>query len=149
MKSLDEVKKELNIRILAPDFSDLEEIYDWFSQLEIKDIESHFAYEDENYCRIPLLARDEYDLLICCWKPGQKSAFHGHPNQGCLVKILKGTTTEEIQFADGSLKTRQNPKGTVGYINDSIGIHRVWNASDENTVSLHLYSPGGYYPVFK
>ena len=89
MKNLDEVKKELDIRILAPDFSDLKEIYDWFAQLEIKDIESLFGYEDENYCRIPLLARDEYDLLICCWKPGQESAFHGHPNQGCLVKILK------------------------------------------------------------
>jgi len=149
MKNLEEVKKELDTRLLTSSFSSLKDILDWFSQLEIEDIESHFGFEDDNYCRVPLLAEDEYDLLLCCWKPDQQSAFHGHPNQGCLVKIIEGTTTQEVEFVDGSLKTNENPKGSVAYIDDSIGIHRVWNGGKENAVSLHLYAPGGYSPVFK
>jgi len=148
MISIDEIKRELDPRIINPNFTDLKDLFEWFSEIEIRDLDQHFGFEEENYCRVPLIARDEYDLLLCCWKPGQESPFHGHPNQGCLVKILSGTLTEKVRFINGESEIRLNNKDEVGYITDKIGIHRVKNNSQENAVSLHLYAPGGYKPVF-
>lgn len=146
MISLEDLKKELDERIINPDFSDLINLTTWFTALKIKDILSKSGYENDNYCRVSLISRKEYELLLCCWQPGQKSAFHGHPNQGCLVKILTGILTEEVRFSNGESEIRLNKTDDVGYINDKIGFHRVENASSENAVSLHLYAPGGYIP---
>ncbi len=148
MKSLAQIHKDLDDRILNESFSDLKEIMDWFSGIEIADIDSRSGFVDENYCRIPLIAKDEYDLLLCCWKPGQMAPIHGHPNQGCLVKIISGTLTEEIIYNNGKKEIRVNRESDVGYIHDSIGQHSVSNESTENAVSLHLYAPGGYNPTF-
>lgn len=36
--------------------------------------------------------------------------------------------------------------GTVAYINDSIGLHKVENQSNARAVSLHVYAPGWRRP---
>lgn len=149
MNSLEEIRKELDLRILSPDFSDLKSLFDWFGKLEIPELEKHVGFEDKSYCRVPLIANDKYDLLLCCWKSGQEATFHGHPDQGCLVKILDGTLNEELKYNGGNSEIRHHLTGDLGYIIDKIGIHRVWNPSKENAVSLHLYAPGGYKPQFK
>ena len=149
MLSLNQLEQNLNERIINPEFKDLKEIIDWFADIEIESIRDHFVFEENNYCRKPLISKDEYDLLICCWKPGQGAPYHGHPNQGCLVKMLKGSLQEELKLADGNESVKHNTEGAVAYINDSIGVHQVKNISEDNAVSLHLYAPGGYIPVYK
>src|SRR5210317_1679255 len=125
MVSLSKLKKELDLRIINPDFKDLKEIQAWFSSLEIQNIRNYYKFDDEHYCRVPLIANNSYDLLLCCWKSGQGVQFHGHPDQGCLVKILAGTLCEDVKYTDGEVETRTNSEGGVTYINDQIGMHRV------------------------
>ena len=149
MISLEKLKIELNSRIINPNFEDLREIIDWYETIEIQNIKDHFGFEDNSYCRIPLIAREEYDLLLCCWKPGQESPYHGHPDQGCLVKIIAGELFEEVRYNNGNIETYSNTNGGVRYINDNIGIHAVKNVSENIAVSLHLYAPGGYKPEYK
>lgn len=149
MHGITDIKEALNEKIIRKEFLDLLEVKDWFSALKINNIEEKFDFKDDNYCRVSLLSCEAYDLLVCCWKPGQESALHGHPKQGCLVKILHGTLTEEVHYADGQVEERLNQEGATAYINDAIGEHRVWNGSEGNAVSLHLYAPGGYKPQFK
>ena len=148
MLSLKQLEHELSARLINPDFSDLRLLIDWYSGIEIENISSYFNFDDENYNRVILFARDEYDLLLCCWKPGQGAPYHGHPSQGCLVKMIKGSLREELKLADGNESVNQNSEGAVAYINDKIGIHQVSNVSGENAVSLHLYAPGGYIPDY-
>ncbi len=50
MKPLKELRKELDKRIVNPSFSDLKDHFDWFSHIEILDIESHFGFEEDSYC---------------------------------------------------------------------------------------------------
>ncbi len=149
MENLKEIKKVLDSRIISSEFTDLKTLLYWFGDLKIQDIEKHIGFEDETYCRIPLIAVDQYELLLCCWKPGQESPFHGHPDKGCLVKILQGTLSEERKFTNGRTAVREISVNDVGYITDKIGIHRVSNNTKENAVSLHLYAPGGYRPNFQ
>jgi cysteine dioxygenase len=105
-----------------------------------------------------LVATDNrsYALIVLCWRPGMGSPIHNHPGDGCWMSMLKGQLKETQYHAKdghGSLKpisehTYARPaRGASGgvqcaYIDDSIALHKVENASYENVaVSLHLYSP--------
>lgn len=99
----------------------------------------------------------KFNLMIVCWREGQASAIHDHANSHCFMKMLHGELTE-IRFAnpeeneqtessddDNGLRELSRTvlgKNCVCYINDSIGLHRVENASHTTkAVSLHLYCP--------
>ena len=46
-------------------------------------------FGDKTYQRNLVLKNTEVSIMILCWKPGQKSPIHNHPNQGCIMKIIK------------------------------------------------------------
>ncbi|XP_056633570.1 cysteine dioxygenase type 1 [Diorhabda sublineata] len=91
----------------------------------------------------------KYNLMTLCWGEGHGSAIHDHANSHCFMKILQGSL-EEIRFEwpkgkDEQMKEisrKQLRLNDVAYINDSLGLHRVENASSFDTaISLHLYCP--------
>jgi predicted metal-dependent enzyme (double-stranded beta helix superfamily) len=98
---------------------------------------------------------------LLCWPAGLASPIHDHAEASCWMKILAGTMLEtRYQFPgddvardadldaahrNGQLhetkRTELRPEA-VAYIDDSLGIHRMGNASTlAPAVSLHIYSP--------
>src|SRR6185503_7709656 len=58
----------------------LEEIREWFSKLNIRrrDYESYRMFTPRKYAR-NLIARSEYaELLLLCWRSGQRTPIHDH-----------------------------------------------------------------------
>ena len=75
-----------------------------------------------------------------------------------FMLVLEGQLTEtvygeEAVSADGKSvqarlgKTRLHGAGTLAYINDSVGLHKVANTTNERTASLHVYAPGWLQPT--
>lgn len=91
------------------------------------------------------------NLLILVWNPEKGSAIHDHANAHCVVKVLKGTLRETLyewpQEGDnsGTMKEKRSldyQAGGVTYMNDQLGLHRMYNPDPNNVaVSLHLYTP--------
>jgi len=145
---VDEIKSQLDLRIVDEPFQDLKDLFDWFDSIELEGYEDLVAFDDQDYNRVMIIESDAYDLLLCCWKPGQGSPLHGHPSCGCLMKMLIGRLNEE-QYLDGILlSSNQYQKHVTAYITDEIALHKVSNETLENAVSLHLYAPGGYTPTY-
>mmetsp|Transcript_72032 Transcript_72032/g.173784 ORF Transcript_72032/g.173784 Transcript_72032/m.173784 type:complete len:107 (-) Transcript_72032:205-525(-) len=74
-----------------------------------------------------------------------------------FMLVLEGQLTEtvygeEAVSADGKSvqarlgKTRLHGAGTLAYINDSVGLHKVANTTGGRAVSLHVYAPGWLQP---
>ena len=69
--------------------------------------------------------------------------------EGQLAETVYG---EEAVSADGKSvqarlgKTRLHSAGTLAYINDSVGLHKVANVAGGRAVSLHVYAPGWLQP---
>ena len=84
--------------------------------------------------------------MILCWKPGQKSPIHNHPNQGCIMKIIKGKLLEHKYEIDQLKFVNQNiyQKDDVSYIDNSHCVHKISNIYPEKAISLHCYSPGTF-----
>jgi len=95
----------------------------------------------------------KFNLILVCWNKNQSSTIHDHSNSHCFMKMLDGSLsetlynwpTEEEKSSNAAMKPIRSTrlkKGSVAYINDSIGLHRVGNNSEEQpAVSLHVYSP--------
>jgi len=105
---------------------------------------------DSTYNRELIYSSPEYDLVIITWCKNQGCAIHNHPENGCTVKILQHSITEEL-YEPITLKLCKSStykKDDIMYIDDTIGYHRMCNKYDEPCVSLHVYAPGKYKPQF-
>ncbi|CAI5756250.1 unnamed protein product [Candida verbasci] len=111
-----------------------------------------FALHDSsrNYSRNGIInLNGNANLLILVWSPGKSSAIHDHANAHCCMKILKGDLIEhlyDIPKIEGESKLicKQQTllkRDEVGYISDSIGLHKISNPNSDVSVSLHLYTP--------
>lgn len=111
------------------------------------DYKKYLQFDEEKYARNYVINTELFDVLILCWRPGQKTMLHGHPKDGCFVKILQWEITETLYNADKKpLRTSVMREWETMYNHDSIGYHILENASNRDTVSLHIYSPGNYKP---
>ncbi|ORY65040.1 cysteine dioxygenase [Pseudomassariella vexata] len=89
------------------------------------------------------------NLLVLVWTPGKGSPIHDHGNAHCLMKILRGNLTEtRYDFPDNDetkpMKVKSqavHEEGSVAYMADELGVHRVSNEGSDFAVSLHLYTP--------
>ncbi len=126
------------------------------------------SFKDEAYSRdVICKAGDLNEVVLACWKKGQVTTFHSHPNQSCWIYVLKGQFQEVripsvigFSIKDGLLEwndleaeykkhnawseiqdskvTSVISEGTWNYIDDTLGIHKMSALSDE-VISLHIY----------
>jgi quercetin dioxygenase-like cupin family protein len=124
------------------EFVSLEIFRDQFLNLQLEGFDRYVQFKTDNYNSITLYSTFKFEIRLLCWKPLQETPKHPHPQNGCLMKILQGKLTEEKFLANSSIMNVYN-KGDVGYIKAS-ELHILKNL-DTDTVSLHIYSPGGFY----
>ena len=83
-----------------------------------------------------------FEIVLICWNPMQETPNHGHPENGCIMKVLKGELLEIRQ--NGKFKRQKKlRKGDVSHISKQES-HIIKNGNLKS-VSLHIYSPSGYY----
>jgi hypothetical protein len=139
--------KELNnynLEIIRKRVKEILKLYDGTDWL------SYVNNCDSTYNRELIYSSPEYDLVIITWCKNQGCAIHNHPENGCTVKILQNSITEELYEPDTLklCKSSTYKKDDIMYIDDTIGYHRMCNTYDEPCVSLHIYAPGKYKPQF-
>ena len=118
-------------------------------RLEISESELglHGNFCDDRYQRNTIAKEREFEILLMCWKSGQRSLIHDHGSSLGGVKIVRGILTESL-FAlapNGMIKpvgSTDYPAGDVQIENCST-IHQVSNLQPDqcNAISLHVYVP--------
>lgn len=120
-----------------------------------KDDWGKYAYYDERKYKRNLVAEyEKYNIMLICWAPGSSSCIHNHAGAHCFMKTLEGELIEsrfawpdEEQLARGVpqemsvISENRMNQNEVRYINDKVGLHRVSNLSNSQSVSLHVYIP--------
>lgn len=104
------------------------------------------SWNKEKYTRNCLFRNEDFELLLLCWEPKQKTPIHNHNEQECWVYLVQGKMTEQRcvlnknqQFVAHE-KEEMNVEGAY-YINDDIGFHSLENSNDsKRSISLHLYA---------
>jgi cysteine dioxygenase len=117
------------------------------ANFDLAELAPFMRYSPKTYSRNLVRAGPLYNLLVLCWKNGQRSPIHDHRGSSCAVRVLDGMMTETIfEFApNGHIKPILSrdvaPGVTIG--SQDTDIHQVSNlqASGKNLVTLHIYSP--------
>ena len=94
---------------------------------------------NNNYNRKILFKNKILEIIIITWNTDQKSPIHGHPDGGCLLKVLKGNINEHFYSKKNKLIKNKLNTNDISYIHNDYGKHLIVNNSDEIAVTLHIY----------
>jgi len=156
LTTLSDVRSEL-IDIydnLKNDHSNFEEIQakvrNVLERYKGSDWKEHVFVETSSYYKDLFYTSNEFDIVVITWAKGHRGPIHNHPDNGCNVKVLEGSITEERYNTQTfeELCTSTYYKNNVMYIDDNLGYHRMCNTGDTCCITLHIYAPGNYKPVY-
>jgi len=113
-------------------------------RIPASEVERFAHWDPDRYTRNCIARNDQFELLLLCWKPGDKTPIHSHNEQRCWVHQVSGTLNEKLfKEADNGdlqlLNTHKLREGDIAYMDDSMGFHTLHNATDHRAISLHLY----------
>ena len=127
----------------------LDELTSKVAMLEVTcdDLAPFVRFSDQSYTRNLVRAGEHYNVLVLCWKNGQRSPIHDHKGSSCALRVLRGTMTETLfEFTRNGLvkacSSRDFEPGSVAGQEDD-DLHQVSNLQDGNDdlITLHIYSP--------
>lgn len=112
-----------------------------------EDVREFIRFEPGHYQRNLVAIGPWYEVLVICWRSGQRSPIHNHAQSTCGLKVLRGTCSETY-FAHSpcgqvvALSTTEKHAGEVCASEDE-DTHQVSNLQAPGTdlVTLHIYSP--------
>ena len=127
----------------------LEEINAWMFAVEVEadDLRPHLGFKPGGYSRHRVAISDYAELLVLCWKPGQRTPIHDHNGSFGAVRVCDGVMWETVFTRDCELELRYqsgrewHPSDVTGA--DIPAIHQIGNpdVSGLDLVTLHLYAP--------
>jgi cysteine dioxygenase len=115
--------------------------------LRQRDYDSFRIFTEKRYAR-NLMARSEFaEMLMLCWRSGQRTPIHDHGGSIGVVMVVEGSLTETMYELkpEGHVRPynthRWNPGGITGA--EVQDIHQLLNLqpAGRDLVTLHCYSP--------
>jgi hypothetical protein len=100
------------------------------------------AHSPDSPRSIRLLGTANYDVWLVAWPPGSGQAWHDHGNSTAVFQLVSGSLVElrapgagERRMAAHRLDAGMPSTSRPGQC------HEVWNHSDAEATSVHVYSP--------
>jgi cysteine dioxygenase len=115
--------------------------------VSLKDVRQFLQFSPVRYTRNLVRSGEWYNLLVLCWRNGQRSPIHDHLGSSCGMRVLQGVAAETIfEMAPNghvwAAGTRFHTTGKVLGSQDT-DMHQVSNLQPDGAdlVTLHIYSP--------
>lgn len=128
----------------------LAELNRWMRALRLDraELEPFICFKEANYARHRVVRGEFAEMLLICWRPGQRTPIHDHDGSYGTVRVCEGVMWETIFEMDGKrgLAYRTNREWTEGQTTEGADvpdIHQIGNpdVSGQNLITLHLYAP--------
>lgn len=143
-----------NIQILGDvitrklSYSPLSSLSDILLKYSGDDWKEHISLSNFSYNKKILYSNDVIDIVLISWNNNQSTKIHDHPDNGCLMRVMKGELIENIYTNDLTyLKKNILKKNNCSYLEKNYILHNISNCNDVS-VSLHIYSPPNYKPNY-
>jgi cysteine dioxygenase len=144
--SFDLLLKRLREMSQPPSLEDMHDCLDSLTVTE-EDLRPHRGFKSGTYARHRVFRNDFIELLVLCWRPGQRTPIHDHNGSYGAVRVCEGVLWEtmfeldETQTLFYKSACEWKPGDITGA--DIPDIHQLGNpeVSGQNLVTLHLYAP--------
>jgi predicted metal-dependent enzyme (double-stranded beta helix superfamily) len=118
------------------------------------DLEPYFRWNSRHYTRTCIHRNREFELLVICYEPGQRTSIHDYDSQTAWIHPVMGEVVEErfsVQPGDGvrPVGEKHLRPGTDDSLTNGNTIHRFTNRGSQRAVTLNLYArPMSKWRVF-
>ncbi|HET9533710.1 MAG TPA: cysteine dioxygenase family protein [Blastocatellia bacterium] len=127
----------------------LDEVKDWFSRILLRqrDYESYRIFTPRKYARNLVIRGEHAELLMLCWRPGQRTPIHDHGGSIGVILVCEGLLTETMfeRAPEGNVRPYNTHRWGPGAITgaDVPDIHQLLNLqpAGRDMVTLHCYAP--------
>lgn len=112
-----------------------------------EDIAPYMLFKAGNYSRHRVMKNEHVEMLVLCWKPGQRTPIHDHNGSHGAVFVHKGIlweTTFEYDTDTGLQYASHRELRAGGLTGSEIpDIHQLGNpdVSGRDLVTIHIYAP--------
>jgi len=148
MDTLKEVANEISTRIQNGE--KLKNLGYIINEYNGTDWKKYCKFCNFEYKRNHVFQNNIIDIYVICWSENQNSGIHDHPDNGCLVKVMKGNLIER-EYHKENLENVLNEihafEGDISYQEGSNKLHSIVN-NNIKTVTLHIYSPPKFKSTF-
>ncbi len=129
-----------------PSFAELNALMEGV-EVGADELRPYVSFKEGTYARQRVRLSEHAELLVLCWRPGQRTPIHDHAGSYGAVKVLRGVMWETLfemrgpsGLAYGSAREWAPGRVTGADVPD---IHQLGNpdVSGQDLVTLHLYAP--------
>jgi len=117
------------------------------TRISADDLQPYLGFKAGNYCRHRVMRNDFVEMLVLCWKPGQRTPIHDHNGSHGAVFVHEGIMWETTfnYDADRGLAYKAHRELRNGGLTGSElpDIHQLGNpdVSGEDLITIHIYAP--------
>jgi cysteine dioxygenase len=117
------------------------------TSISADDLQPYLGFKAGNYCRHRVMRNDFVEMLVLCWKPGQRTPIHDHNGSHGAVFVHEGIMWETTfnYDADHGLTYKAHRELRNGGLTGSElpDIHQLGNpdVSGEDLITIHVYAP--------
>lgn len=117
------------------------------AELDPQGLSSRIKTDPFRYHRERIVLRDDYEVLVMTWLPGQQSVPHDHGRSICALRVIQGKAEERTYrstqggFVEPIFSKTFEAGSTIA--GDDAAIHSVHHCGPDNSllVTVHVYSP--------
>jgi cysteine dioxygenase len=127
----------------------LDQLNVWLENTDIapEEMLPYIAFKDGNYWRHRVFRNDSVEMLVLCWRPGQRTPIHDHNGSHGAVMIYDGVLWETTFVFDEARGLCY--KAAREYLSGEVtgagvpDIHQLGNpdVSGLNLITIHIYAP--------
>jgi cysteine dioxygenase len=111
------------------------------------DLQPYLGFKAGNYCRHRVMRNEFVEMLVLCWKPGQRTPIHDHNGSHGAVFVQEGImweTTFDYNAEDGLSYNAHRELRDGGLTGSELpDIHQLGNpdVSGRDLITIHIYAP--------
>ena len=141
-----DLSQTLSARQSAPSLPELYELID-HTNISPNELQPYLGFKAGNYSRHRVMRNEFVEMLVLCWKPGQRTPIHDHNGSHGAVFVHEGImweTTFDYDAETGlAYKAHRELRGSGLTGSEVPDIHQLGNpdVSGRDLITIHIYAP--------
>ncbi len=113
--------------------------------IPIEGFSAFCRWNDKHYTRTCIARTADFELLLICYGPGQRTSIHDFDTEEAWVRPVLGSIVEERFELDAKgelvlMQTSILEQGSFSHLAHGHSIHRYTNAGSDRVATLNLYA---------
>lgn len=144
--SFKELGEALGTLRAVPTLAEIDELVQR-TRIDPEEVQSYLGFKEGNYSRHRVMKNEFVEMLVLCWKPGQRTPIHDHNGSHGAVLVHEGILWETTfaYDAERGLGYKAHRELRAGGLTGSEDpdIHQLGNpdVSGRDLVTIHIYAP--------